>query len=115
MITQAQFIREFNDRNREQFNDEIFKRDEDEIIAEIEKAILSCQRSQVFTIKVEKFTVVDDYDEIHRILYEYEERMRKDGEANKMNYIPMKDLVCRHSELLYVMSLLLLAGNAMKN
>lgn len=91
MITQAQFIREFNDRNREQFNDEIFKRDEDEIIAEIEKAILSCQRSQVFTIKVEKFTVVDDYDEIHRILYEYEERMRKDGEVNKMNYIPMKD------------------------
>lgn len=91
MINQAEFIRNYNDQNREQFNDELFVRDEDEIIAEIEKAILSCQRDKVFTIKVQKFTVVDDYDEIYRILYEYEESMIKDNEPNKMDYIPMKD------------------------
>lgn len=91
MKTPAQFIREFNDQNREEFNDELFIRNEDDIIAEIEKAILSCQRNNVFTIRVEKFTVVEDYNEIYRILYEYEERMRKDGESNKMDFIPMKD------------------------
>ena len=95
MIDQAGFIRQFNDTHREQFNKELFRRSTDDIMAELKRAILCCQRSKVFTIRVEKFTEVDDYDEIHKILYDYynqkKNRNKTKTDENRMDYIPIKD------------------------
>ena len=90
MINQSQFIRQFTDKHREQFNDELFVRDEDQIIEELKKVILSCQRDKAFTIRVDKFTVVDDYNEIQRILYEYDLSKAKKG-ATVSTYLSLKE------------------------
>ena len=95
MIDQAGFIRQFNDKHREKFNDELFQRSTDDIITELKKAIVCCQRDKVFTIRVEKFTEVDDYDEIERILYDYYNQKKNKAKSktneNRMDYIPIKD------------------------
>ena len=95
-LTQAEWIRQYNDDHREQFNPDLFKRDDYEVVAAIEKIILSCQRNSYFTIKVEKFTVVEDYEEIHRILYNHEQQKvkgKKPSEKfeNPYQYIDVKD------------------------
>ena len=93
MINQRQFIREFNDKHREHFNDELFVHTDDDIIEEIKKVILSCERSRVFTIKVKKFTVIREYSEIQRILRNYEaQRLKnKPNEESRYEYISLKD------------------------
>lgn len=93
MINQQEFIRRYNETHREEFNEELFERNDDDIIREIEKVILSCQRSRVFTIKVLNFNVVDDYDEINRLLREYENNnySRKKSLDNKYECIQIKD------------------------
>lgn len=90
---QREFIREFNDSHREHFNDELFERTDDQIIQELKQVILSCQRNRVFTIRVEKFTLVKDYEEIRRILREYEAKRLKNkpNEINRYDYIMLKD------------------------
>lgn len=92
-IDQHQFIRQFNEKYREDFNKELFERNDDDIIREIEKVILSCQRSRAFRIKVINFSVVDDYDEIHRLLQEYERNNsnRKKTTDNKYDNIQLKE------------------------
>lgn len=94
-IDQYRFIREYNDTHREQFNPELFHRDEDEIIEEIKKVVLSSQRSKYFTIRVDNFTVVDDYEEIINLLREQERfktrNKNKNEKDNKYNYIPLND------------------------
>ena len=52
------FIREFNDKYRKSFNDDLFKRSDDEIIEELKKVILSCERHRYFILRVQKFTVI---------------------------------------------------------
>ena len=42
--TQQQFIHQFNETHREQFNDELFKREDDEIIEELKKVIEDQQK-----------------------------------------------------------------------
>lgn len=91
MINQREFIREYNDIHREEFNPCLFEKDDNAIIEELKKVILSCQRSRVFTIKVLKFTVVEDYDEIYKILYKYEKDRLKAGEENRYDFISLKD------------------------
>lgn len=90
---QAEFIRKFNDIHREPFNDELFQRSDDEMIEELKKVILSCERSKYFTIKVMKFTVVDDYATIIKMLREQEaiKHQSKDTEYNQYDYINAKD------------------------
>lgn len=90
---QREFIREFNDSNREHFNDELFERTDDQLINELKQIILSCQRNRVFTIRVEKFTLVKDYEEIRKILREYEAKRLKNkpNELNRYDYIMLKD------------------------
>ena len=93
MINQREFIRKFNDENREKFNEELFDRNDDDIIREIEKVILSCQRHRAFRIKVINFSVVDDYNEINRLMREYESvnSNRKKSPDNRYDYIQLKD------------------------
>lgn len=90
---QQQFIRQFNDIHREKFNDDLFKRDNDEMIEELKKVILSCERSKYFTIKVTKFTVIDDYATMMKMLRDQEaiKHQSKDSEYNQYEYITLKD------------------------
>lgn len=90
---QAQFIRAYNDQYREPFNDALFTRSDDEMIDELKKVILSCERNKYFTIKVTKFTVIDDYATIIKMLKEQEDikHQSKDDEYNQYDYIPLKD------------------------
>lgn len=93
MRTQAEFIHYFNDKHREQFNDELFARSEDDIIEEIKKVILSCQRNKGFIIRVDKFTVIEDYSQIYKILYDFEaQRLKnKNPDENRYSYLSLKD------------------------
>lgn len=93
MFNQRQFIREYNETHREEFNNELFERNDDDIIREIEKVILSCQRHRAFRIKVINFSVVDDYNEINRLMREYESinANRKKSPENRYDFIQLKD------------------------
>lgn len=92
---QYSFIREYNDHNRAQFNEDLFKRDDDAIIEVLKKVILSCERNRYFIIKVINFEVVDDYEQIRSLLREQERFKSKNKNKNKIddkyNYIPLKD------------------------
>lgn len=94
MITnQYEFIRDFNDKYREPFNDELFKRSDDDIINELKKVILSCERQKYFILRVDNFTVIDDYPTIIKMLKEQEKIKSdsKDKEFNRYDYIALKD------------------------
>ena len=90
---QFEFIRKFNEDHRENFNDELFVRDTDEIIEELKKAILSCQRNKYYTIRVDGFTVVEDYPTMLKLLHDQEsiKSDNKDKSFNKYDYIALKD------------------------
>lgn len=92
MISWHQFMRQFNDTHREHFNEELFERNDDDIIRELEKVILSCQRSRTFRIKVINFNVVDDFNEITKLMREYEKNNlnRSKSVENKYDYIQLK-------------------------
>lgn len=84
MITQREAIAKFIEQNRPKFNPVYFTRDEDEIVAELMNVIYSCEReNQYFTIKVDSYRVVDDYDEINTILYNYYEDLTKNKSKSK--------------------------------
>lgn len=77
-------ISDFIKSDRDKFNPFFFQRDEDEIIKELMNVIRSCERSnQYFTIKVDSFTVVDDYNEINDILCKYYNNMTKNKSKSK--------------------------------
>ena len=92
---QYSFIREYNDKNRPQFNPELFNRSDDAIIEVLKKVILSIERDRYFVIKVKNFTVVDDYQQIRILLREQEKFKSKNKNKQKIddkyNYIPLKD------------------------
>lgn len=68
MNTQAEFIAEYNDKNRPKFNDKFFNKSDDDIIEDLKDVILSCERDKFYTIKVLGFEVIDDYEEVQRLL-----------------------------------------------
>ncbi len=92
---QYSFIREYNDKNRPQFNPELFNRSDDAIIEVLKKVILSIERDRYFIIKVMNFSVVDDYQQIRTLLREQEKFKSKNKNKQKIddkyNYIPLKD------------------------
>lgn len=92
-MDQQELIRRFNDENRSSFNEKLFERSDDEIIQMLEKVILSCQRSKYFTLKVQNFTVVEDYPTIMKMLREQEsiKSDSKDKDFNRYDYIALKD------------------------
>lgn len=83
-MNQKEFIADFSKNNRIQFNPELFKRSEDDIIEELKKVIISCQRNnKYFKIEVKGFTVIDDYAEIQNILFKYYENATRNKSKNK--------------------------------
>ena len=99
MMTQREVISKFADNNRDRFNPFFFQRNEDEIITELLNVIKSCEReNQYFSIKVDSYRVVDDYDEINRILYDYYENISKNKNKkrdNQYGYINLNESYIR--------------------
>ena len=90
-LNQNEFIRDFNDENREQFNPVFFYRSDDDIIQELQKVILSCQRDKHFLIKVESFEVKNGYEEILEELRLDEMNRNPKDKDNKYNFISLKE------------------------
>ena len=92
-MNQAQFMRQFNETHREQFNPELFKRDNQEMIDVIHKILLSCEADKYYTLKLTDFKVITDYEEIYNTLRAHEEsRRKKNSKAeNTYDFINIKD------------------------
>lgn len=74
-MNQSEMIAKYNDLFRPKFNQDLFNRHDDDIIEAIKNVILSCERESSFTIKVLEFDVIDNYDEINHILWQYEDNI----------------------------------------
>lgn len=86
MITQMQYIHEYNRQFRPRFNRAFFNRSDDDLINALMKIIYSCERNTSFVIKVLDFQVIDNYDDVNHILWEYEEQIinkKKKSSAKK--------------------------------
>ena len=72
-MTQSQFIKQFNDKTREKFNESLFNRSDDDTVHEIEKVVRSCVRSnKYYSIDVHDFYTITDYGEIYERLKRHE-------------------------------------------
>ena len=93
-MNQREFIHNYIENTTEKFNPTLFNHSEADIINSLEKIILSCERTGLSTIKVLKFTVVDEYDEVIRILSDYEsKRLLKASAKNKGLKVNKYDLI----------------------
>ena len=96
VMNQLQLLHDYNKNNKYKFNPDLFVRSDDDVIDELKKIILSCQRdNRYFTIKVVNFTVVEDYNQINQILYNYYDGKTKNKshtrkKDNKYSYIDLK-------------------------
>ena len=86
LITQAQFMRLYNESHREQFNDAFFQRSNQEIMDCVKKVILSCERDKYFTLKVLNMREIYDYEEIYNLLKNHEESRRKKNSKTENPY-----------------------------
>ena len=93
LYTQAQMMREFNDASREQFNPNLFERNDDDIVEAIRAVIESCQRDKYYTLKLLSFDVIKDYEEIYNTLRNHEEKRRKKNSKveNTYDFINIRD------------------------
>ena len=91
--SQEEFIHDFNDRYRAKFNPELFYRDDQDIIDEITKVIMSCEKDKYFTLKVLSIEIIEDYEEIYNTLHEHHEKRKKKGskDINPYDYIQVRD------------------------
>lgn len=84
-MKQREFIHQYNDNYRPKFNRELFVRSDDELIQAIKYIVYSCERDSTFTIKVLNFEVIDEYDTINHILWEYEDSIINKGKKAAAN------------------------------
>lgn len=102
-MNQGEFYRKYNEENRIPFNDELFERNEDDIISEIMKVIMSIQRNnETFTLLVDSFTITEDYDKINEILAEWKNRTQKRKKKKDVNEYEYVNLKSTHAILLTV-------------
>lgn len=92
-MNQAQFMRNFNETHREQFNPDLFKRDTYEIVESIHEIVKSCERDKYFTLRLMSFEVIEDYEAIINTLRKHEEDHKKknDKSPNIYDFINIKD------------------------
>lgn len=96
-----ELISDFIKDSRAPFNPIFFNRNEDNIVKELMNVIYSCERENpYFTIKVHSYRVVDNYDEINNILYNYYEdfnrnKNKKKKRDNQYEYINIKESAIR--------------------
>lgn len=96
-MNQKELIARFIKDTKMKMNPELFIRSDDDIMEQLKAAIKSCERNGTyFSIHIKGFTVVDNYDEINSILYNYYEQAyrnktkakRKD---NRYEYINLNE------------------------
>ncbi|WP_301067236.1 hypothetical protein [uncultured Duncaniella sp.] len=96
-LNQRAWVSEFIERRPIKFNPDLFQRSDDDILRELMNVIRSCERKTPnFTIEVTNFRVVDDYNEINKLLFEYYENMTKNKSKakkkdNKYGYINLNE------------------------
>jgi len=72
-MKQREFIHEYNKQNRPKFNRKFFERHDEDLINALRYVVYSCERDNVFVIKVLSFEVIDSYDDVNHVLWEYED------------------------------------------
>lgn len=97
-MKQREFVHLYNDTHRPKFNKDLFDRSDDELIQALKDVIYSCERDSNFTIRVLNFQVIEDYDDVNHILWEYEDSILNKGKTdkkkqkeNQYNFINLKD------------------------
>ena len=93
LTTQAEFMRHYNENNREHFNPDLFKRDNQELVDSLFLLLKSCERDRYFTLKLLSFTPIWDYEEIYNTLRAHEESKKKKSSKtdNSYDFINIKD------------------------
>lgn len=102
--TQASYMRHFNETHREEFNKELFKRDDMDTINALCKVIKSCEKDRYFTLKVLSTRVITDYEEVYNTLRQHVEDRRKknDKSENIYDFIDLKDSAIMLLEVKYL-------------
>ena len=100
-MNQRQFIHNYAENNRPKFNKSIFIRSDEEIVNHLINLIKSCQREMsigsYFTIRIEDLHIIEDYDEINKILQKYQEiNINKSSKLkgitdNRYDFIDLKE------------------------
>lgn len=92
-ITQEEFIRQYNDRHREQFNPAYFDRNNQDIMDCMKKVIYSCEKDKYFTLQVRSIREIYDYETIYNMLREYQEGRKKKNTTveNQYDFINIRD------------------------
>lgn len=92
-IDQSQFMRQFNETHREEFNENLFKRSNEEIVEAIKAVVTSCQRDRYYTLQLLSFKPIYNYEEIYNTLREHEEKRKKKNSKieNSYDFINIRD------------------------
>jgi len=100
-MNQRQFIHDFSAKYRAKFNPKLFGRSDEEIMLHLMNIIKSAEREMTmggyFTIRIENFRIVDDYNEVRDILSKYQEiNINKSSKLkgitdNRYNFIDLKE------------------------
>lgn len=85
-------LHQYNEANRPKFNPQLFQYSEETLIEDLKKIVLSAQKSLTFTIRVEGFELIDDYETIIHMIRDYNDVANKNFELdNPFRYINLKD------------------------
>lgn len=77
-MNQREFLAKFNEEHKEHFNPELFTRSDEEVLDQMQKVIKSCERrNSYFSIEVLRFRIIEDYEEIKKILFNYYEYLTR--------------------------------------
>lgn len=104
-MNQREHLALYNEKNREPFNLILFERNENDIIEDLKKILISSQREKFFTIRIKAFRVIEDYIEIKDILHGVEaESKNKRIKYNIYDMIDLKDSAIKLLEVDYFLS-----------
>ena len=84
-MKQRELIHEYNKEYRPQFNRKFFERTDDDLINAIKYIVYSCERNAAFTIKINSFEVIENYDDVNHVLWEYEDSIINKGKTTDSN------------------------------
>ncbi len=100
-MNQLEMLHRYNEEYKIPFNEELFDRTNEAIIDEMKKIILSCRRkNNYFTIDVDSFEVIEDYDKINKALIEYFEKNVKKKNTSKKKINPYEFISLKDSDII---------------
>lgn len=99
-MTQLEFLAQYNRDYKEHFNPNLFVRSDDEVIDQLQKVIKSCERNNnYFKIEVVRFKVIEDYNEINKILFNYYEYLTRNKSKAKKRDNPYAFIDLNESDI----------------